>query len=184
MKNKNYKSKRALSTVVSVLIIILVTMAAIAIVWTFVRNMVIDNRDQVESCYKVESSEKVILNGLYTCYNVISTEAYDEIQISIGLGDVDIDSLIVSAMYEGSSESFTLTHDVPSTSTPNLRPYGGTWSDVETLPEQNAGKTYVLRVDDVLTGVDWIKIAPVINGKQCGVTDQIYDVSDCSLIVP
>jgi hypothetical protein len=179
MKNKNYLNKSGLSTVVSVLLIILLTMAAIAIVWTFVRNMVNENKDQVESCFKVESSEMVTLNGLYTCYD--TTTIPDNIQFSINIGDVEIDSLVVSIMYAGSSESVILTNEPIAITT--LKPYGGAFNQPVSLPGKNSGKTYALRVEDELTGIDWIKIAPIINDNQCGVTDQIYDVSDCSLIV-
>ncbi|HOC97273.1 MAG TPA: hypothetical protein PKJ54_03255, partial [Candidatus Pacearchaeota archaeon] len=62
MIGKKSKNKKALSTVVATVIIILLTMAAITIVWVFVKNIVNENKGKVESCFEVESSEKVNLN--------------------------------------------------------------------------------------------------------------------------
>ena len=47
MISKKSKNKKALSTVVATVIIILLTMAAITIVWVFTKNIVNKNKDRV-----------------------------------------------------------------------------------------------------------------------------------------
>lgn len=188
MVNKKFNNKKALSTVVATVIIILLTVAAIAIVWTFVRNMVNENKNKVESCFEVESSEKVILNPLYTCYINQTVDggdaAFEEVQFSINIADVTLESLVVAIEFGGESRSIKLNNT--PTSYANIKPYGtGTnWGEAVVLPGENSGKTYVVNFEGTsATKVDLIRIAPVINGEQCGVTDKISDVVNCNLLV-
>lgn len=167
------KNKKALSTVIATVLIILLVVVSVTIVWTFVKNM-IDERlnKEAQTCLDLETSDKVVLNGYYTCYNT----TFDEVQFSISLKDVEIDSLIVSIAMEGNSQSFTLTNN--ATSYANLRPYTGEFNDPVKLPGKNAGTTYSA---SGFTGakVDSIIISPVVNGKQCGATSEMYQVVDC-----
>ena len=167
------KNKKALSTVVATVLIILLVVVSVTIVWTFVSNIVNKNlNEEAQTCLNLETSDKVALNGYYTCYN----SSFDEVQFSISLKDVEIDSLIVSIAMEGNSQSFTLTNN--DTSYANLRPYNGNFNDPVKLPGENAGKTYSA---SGFTGakVDSIMISPVVNGKQCGATSQMYQIEDC-----
>jgi hypothetical protein len=183
-KNKLVKKKKALSTIVSTMVIILLSIVAITMVWVFVKNMIDDRIKENQSCFDVESSEKVTLNGYYTCFTHSDTLP-DEVQFSISRGDIEIEAIVVSIMTGGSAESFTISNEIPDVPTNDLKPYGSNnWADPEVLPEKNAGLTYVKRVGQEISKVDWIRIAPIINGEQCGMTDQIYDVPDCSLLVP
>lgn len=183
MKNKN---KKALSTVVATVVIILLTVAAIAIVWTFVKGMIDRNKNQVESCFNVESGEKVTLNGLYTCYEDTSTPLdgeLDQVQVSLNIADVDVEKVIISIMAGGSTKTVTLTNT--ATEYPDVAYYNGPggFEYPIRLPEKNSGRTYIIRgFAEGLDKVDWIKIAPVVNGNQCGVTDEIADLSDCALL--
>jgi FlaG/FlaF family flagellin (archaellin) len=177
------KNKKALSTVIATVLIILLTVAAIAIVWTFVKKMVDESKNKVESCFGIESSEKVTLNGLYTCYiNNSADPGLEEVQFSINIADVEIEALIVSIMAGGSSKSFTITNE--GVTDANLKYYGTSTfgEDAIKLPGKNSGRTYVARYDTTSNKVDWIGIAPVANGEQCGITDQINDISNCALL--
>jgi hypothetical protein len=166
------KNKKALSTVVATLLIILLTMVSAAILWTAIKAFLKTNIDKTD-CFDVESSDKVILNGRYTCYN----STFHEVQFSVTLGDVDIDSLIVSITMEGVSRSFTLTNDYAAN--PYLRPYKGNFNDPVKLPDKNGGLTYSASGDFTGAKIDSIQIAPVVDGKQCGATSQIYQIEDC-----
>lgn len=183
MINKKFKNKKALSTVVATVVIIMLTVAAIAIVWTFVKQMVDRNKNQVESCFNVEAGEKVTLNGLYTCYqDSDSDNDIDEVMFSLNIADVDVEEVIISIMAGGSTKTVTLTNTL--TSYPDIRPYtGGGHGVALNLPDKNSGKTYyVAGFQEGITKVDWIKVAPVVNGNQCGVTDQINDIANCDLL--
>jgi len=170
-------NKKALSTVIATVLIILLVTAATAIVWSFVNNIIKERTEGVQSCFDVEASEKVTLDGYYTCFN--PTEG--EVQFSIIIEDAEIDGLVISISAGGSSKSFTLTNE--ETVVPNLKPYKGNYEDAVKLPGKKEGNTYVAKGFIPELKVDWIKIAPVIGEKQCGASDSTYQIDDCSLFV-
>jgi hypothetical protein len=171
------KNKKALSTVIATVLIILLVLVSVAIVWKFIQNIVNPEKlDKAQSCFDATSSGKVTINDYYTCYNQTS----NEVQFSIDIKDVTIDSLVVSILVGGNSKSFTLTNN--DTIVPNLRPYKGSSGTTVKLPGKNEGKTYVAEGFEAGAGkVDWIKIAPVIAGQQCDASDETYQVDYCSL---
>ncbi len=186
MINKRLKNKKALSTVVATVVIILLTVAAIAIVWTFVKGMVDRNKNQVESCFNVEAGEKVSLNGLYTCYadrTVPSDGDFEQVLVSLNIANVNVEAVVISIMAGGSTKTVTLTNtETAYEDVANYMGPGG-FNYPLRLPDKNSGKTYnISGFTDGLQKVDWIKIAPIVNGNQCGVTDQINDVADCALL--
>ena len=170
-----FKNKRGLSTVIATVLIILLVVVSVTIVWTFVKNFVTTQTEKT-GCFEIESSDKVTLNGYYTCYN----SSNNEVQFSINIKDATIDSLIISITMAGNSRSFGLTNNY--TVDPDLRPYAGEFGQPVKLPGRNQGLTYSAKTF-VGGKVDSIAIAPVIAGKQCGATDETYDVSDCGLFV-
>jgi hypothetical protein len=170
MKKEN---KKALSTVVATVLLILLTVVAVTVVWVFINNFIKDKTDA--SCYQVETNlELVSLNEYYTCFNDTS----DEVQFSINIGDVEIDELLISILADGATKSVILTNN--DTDVPNVRYYKSTPSDVK-LPAKNAGLTYHV---GGFTGdkVDWIKIAPTVNGKACAATDTILEIVNCNML--
>ena len=167
------ENKRALSTVVATILIILLTVVSVTVVWVFIRNFLDQQTDA--SCYQVETNlELVSLNEYYTCFNSTS----DEVQFSINIKDVEIDNLLISILADGTTQSIILTNN--DTVIPNVRYYKSAPSAVK-LPAKNAGLTYNV---GGFTGdqVDWIKIAPTINGKACAATDTINSVVSCSIL--
>lgn len=170
------KKNKGLSTVIATVLIILLVTISIGIVWKFISNIV--NPDELEkahSCFDVESSNTVTINGYYTCYNKTS----NNVQFSINIEDVDIDGLVVTILTSGNSKSFTLTNE--NTTSANLKPYGGQYSTNVTLPGKNEGKTYVAQGFGEISKVDSIKIAPIVDGKQCGQSDATYQIDECYL---
>lgn len=173
-----YKNKKALSTVIATVLLILLVLVTTTMVWVSVRNFIKPQMEK-QKCFDVESSNKITLNDYYTCYNFTNN---NEVQFSISMADVEIDSLVVTILVGGNSRSFTLTNNY--TTPEDLKPYRGNYGDQLKLPGKNEGKTYVARGFETSTGkVDWIKIAPVLGDKQCGPSDEIYQVENCNLFV-
>ena len=169
------KNKKGLSAIIATVLIILLVTAATAIVWAFVNNIINDQTEGVQSCFEVESGEKVILNDYYTCFD----SDRKEVRFSITIADAEIDSLLVSIAAGGTSKSFTLNNtEVVVT---NLRPYQGINGEAVNLPGQNEGKTYVAEGFSLESSIDSIKIAPIIGEKQCGMSDSTYSIEDCTL---
>jgi hypothetical protein len=170
------KNKKGLSSVIATVLIILLVVSSVAIVWAFVKNFMDSRTKSTQSCFDVESSEKVTINNYYTCYN----STIGEVQFSINIEDAEIDSLVISILAGGNSKSFTLNNTAVGFS--NLRPYRGNYLDVVKLPGKNEGLTYVARGFDIGAKTDWIKIIPTIDGEQCGASDETLKVDSCVIL--
>jgi len=167
-------NKKALSTVVATVLLILLTVVAVTVVWVFVNSFIKNQTDA--SCYQVETNPGLVtLNEYYTCFNSTS----DEVQFSINIGETEIDNLLISVLSEGATKTIILTNN--DTVIPDVRYYKSLPGAVK-LPAKNAGLTYHF---GGFTGdkIDWIKIAPTVNGKACEATDTINSVVNCNILV-
>ncbi len=161
------KNRKAMSGVVTAVIMIGLVMVAAVIVWTVVRNIIQDRLEGVESCFGIY--EKVTINSRYTCYD------NPNFQFSISIKDIEVDSIIVSISGAGTSNSYTLTNQNQTIS--GLVPYPSGSGEV-ILPEKNAGLTYV--ASGFSEKPDLIQIAPVIDGQQCEVSASLSEIDMCS----
>ena len=170
------ESKRGISGVIAMVIMVALVLAVIAIVWVVVNNLIEDEIESSESCFGI--FDKVIIENSYTCYN----DTGQEIQFSINIGDIDVDEILVRVSGAGTTKSFSLSSGVQETFLKNYlnTSYGGGL----VFPGKNAGRTYVL--DMVLADLsgtpDLMEIAPIINEKQCGVSDTLSEFDDCELL--
>lgn len=160
--------KRGLSGVITTLLLVTLSLVAIAIVWVTINNLLSDQLENVESCLGI--SEKVELNRLYTCYN----NTLDNFQFSINIKDVDVNSVVVSISGGGTTTSYTLTNSSDSIS--GLGPYPSGSGNV-VLPGKNSGLTYVS--SDFSSAPDLINIAPVVGSNRCEVSDSIVEIYSC-----
>lgn len=183
------KNKKALSTVVSTLLIILLVVVSVAIVWTTVRNF-IHNQTEKTKCFDVETGDKVMINDYYTCYRDIGNDGdIDEVQFSIELTDANIDGLVVSMLFGGPSGGESRSFIIPkiadfvveNPTTIYPYPYNPGNPTVRiSLPDKNSAKTYVaVGFANGYQYMDWIKIAPIVETNQCGMSDQIYEIQEC-----
>lgn len=170
------KSKKGVSGVVAMVILIALVLAAVAIVWVVVNNIVETGIEGSESCFGI--FDKITIENSYTCYNDTS----HELQFSINIGDIQVDKILVAVASAGSTKSFSLSSGVQEIYLKNYP--DGLYNAALLFPGKNAGKTYVLDMDDaVLSGSpDFLEIAPIINEKQCGVSDTLSEFDDCALL--
>ena len=160
------KNKKGLSGIVAAVIMIALVMVIGGIVWTVVTNLVSEQLEDAGTCLDVLG--KVNINDQYTCYNTST----NEVLISIGVGDLDVEKIIIAV----SSESASNSHELTETSQDiDLKNYDGT-SGVK-MPGKNSGLTYRLSGERP----DSIKVIPVISGKQCDVTDSTSSITSCQL---
>lgn len=171
------KNKKGLSAVVAMLLLVLLVITATMIVWNSISNLVRDKTERAQTCFEVGLSEKIRINEDYTCYN--TTDVLNKkVQFSIGLGDIEIDSLLVSISSGGNSKSFTLTNS--ESNIPGLVNYPDGSNNIK-LPPKNGGRTYV--AEGFGSGeIDSIKIAPTIDGTFCDVADTITQIDDCGIL--
>jgi len=163
------KSKKGISGIVASVILIALVIASVTIVWKVVQGMISSKLKQSSSCFDI--MDKVTL-GAYTCFN----SSGNEILFEIDVADINLDKVVVLVSGKGTTKSYTITNEEQEL---GLLSYPNREKSVK-LPGENAGLTYI--INDSAESPDLIKISPVINNNQCGVSDFITEIGSCSLI--
>ena len=172
------KNKKGLSTVIATLLMILLVMVATSIIWGSISKLVKDKTEKSKSCFDIGLSEKIRINEEYTCYNT-EDALNKKVQFSITLGDIEIESLLISISAGGNSKSYTLTNSEVNVF--GLVNYPDGSNNVK-LPPKNGGLTYVAE-GFTADEVESIKIAPTIDEALCDVADTITQIVDCNVLV-
>jgi len=175
-KRFHYKAskKKGLSAIVTTVLLIALSLAAVVVVWTVVNNTIKTQISNSESCFG--NYNKIEINRQYTCYERISSTNYNLI-FSISIGDIDVDKVVVSVSSEGVVKSYTLTNTPESIT--GLRMYPSGLADVN-LSNKNGGLSY--NATGFEGKIDSIKIAPYISGTLCDTADSVTDIQDCALM--
>jgi hypothetical protein len=163
-----FKNKLGVSTVVATMIVVALTVVIGGIVWGIVSNLVEDKLTEGEACFGV--LDQVQLNNDYTCYNSTT----DRMQFSINVGDIEIDEILVSVSFAGTSKSETLNKT--SQIFDDIKNYPSR-SDGIKIPDKNAGLTYFY--DGITSFPSSIGIIPIIKGEKCGSSDTIHQIDNC-----
>ena len=163
------KNKKALSGVISAIILIGLAMVLVAIVWGVVNGILKSKLDEAQSCFGI--FEKVDLESKNMCfYN--STK---ELHIYVSVGDIDIDGMLISVMGNGTAKSFNIPGNYSY-----VRDYSGLYSEETTLPEKNSGLTYVFNATEGgIQDPSSVQVAPIVSEKQCDVSDSVSPVDKC-----
>jgi flagellin-like protein len=162
------KNKRGISEIITTVILIGLVLALVAVVWVVVNNLVKGKLQSSQSCFG--NLNQITINTQYTCYNTTS----HEFDFSIERGDIDIDKIVVSV---SSSATATVKGYTLPGNYSDVKMYGGNYSTPSNLPMKNSGVTYV--TNDFSSAPDSVKIAPVISGNQCDVSDQLNQIESC-----
>ncbi|MBT96784.1 MAG: hypothetical protein QF567_02720 [Candidatus Pacearchaeota archaeon] len=164
--------KKGLSGVVATIILVLLVLVAVGIVWGAIRGIINEKIDIVNSCFG--NFEKATINSQYTCYNSSS----NEFRFSIDIKDTEIDKLLISISGRNETKSF----EIPQLGSSLIRNYNGNYNEDIKLPGKNAGLTYVANISKV-GKPSLIKIAPIIGGNQCEISDSLSEIDDCILLI-
>ena len=169
------RGKKAISGVVTAVILIALAIAIVAIVWVVVNNLVQEELDEAGSCFEIFN--KVTINPRFTCHN----DTGNELQFSVSVGDIDVDEALVSVAGQGTTRSFTLSSVAGPVT--NIVTYPDRETSVQ-LPGKNSGLTYILDLTAAgFSGVPTaIEIAPKVGGNQCDVSDSLGQIDDCQLL--
>lgn len=158
-----------MSDVVTTVILVAVSLAAIVLVWTFVSSMVKKQIKTSESCFG--NYDKISINRYYTCYETVGS-AY-RLKFSLSVGDVNVDKIITLISSGGATKSYTLTNEEKAVTGLTMSPSG---TQVK-LPGKNGGLTYL--TEEFSSKIDLIQIVPVIGGTQCEVADSVSEIEPC-----
>jgi len=160
-------SKKAMSAVIALMVLILIVIAGTVIIWRVLTKTVDESLSEAKSCYDVLG--KISVNSEYTCYDGVN----DEMHISAEVGDIDIDSLFIVITYEDSSTSFELTNEL--TTVANLLSY--TRANQVKAPSKNSGLTYI--ATNIVESPSSIELAPMVGGNLCS-GETFTDIGFCS----
>lgn len=176
MINMEKKYKKGISGVVATVMLIALVLVMVSIVWFMVNGIIEGRTEQASSCFKVVAGNNVFINREYTCIQG------DELRISVGIGDLEVDGILVSISDESNTKSFKLEDG----SSFNYVKYlsGDNYGESVDVPGLNSGKTY--SVDLSILGIenpDIIRISPEIEENQCEVSDSVYEIPLCSILL-
>ncbi|NPE26504.1 hypothetical protein HNV12_00700 [Methanococcoides sp. SA1] len=154
--------KKGISAIVATVLIILITVAAVTIIWAAIIPMINNQLDRGIVC--LDAVQQITLKeGGYTCKpdgNSVS------LQIKHGSEDIDLADIQVLVSAGGSTDSYSLI-DPATTTSPALM-------TVDLLPGPNEEKAYVIDTSAVTGIIDKIEIAPIVT---VGNTQETCDVS-------
>jgi len=154
----NKKNKKGLSAIVATVLIILVTVAGVAIVWAAVIPMLNNQLKTGTQCFDAESQIALLDEG-YTCDN--SSDGNVSLHVERGPKEFDLVGIQVLVSQGGNTESFTI-------------------DNITLMPGANEGRVYV--VNPSVNGSEQVQIAPIIavgnTESICGVTSTVV-LRDC-----
>lgn len=164
--------KKGVSGIIATVLLIGIAVIAVSMIWVVVNNLIREKTDTANACFG--NFGKVEINRLYTCYNSSS----GNLHFSLKIGDIDVDSVLVAVLGEGTTKSFEILNSSSTISGVTNYPDGS--SSVQ-LPSKNAGLTYIydLTGQGFLEVPDRVEISPTIDGEQCEVSDFVYGIENC-----
>ena len=137
------KNKKAISAVVATVLIILITVAAVTIIWAAIIPMINNKLSKGTTCLDAVS-QLTIENKGYTCLDGNNLK----IQIGHGATDVDLADIQVLVYASGNTQSFDLVKD-------------GIVNNVSDLPKANEEKTFTITPTNA-SAVDSVSLAPIV----------------------
>jgi len=173
------RHKKALSGVVTALLLVLLSVVLVGMVWAVIQNLV-KNELPEQEC--INAFEKVTLDSGLTCYLGGAGDT-KEMQFSINVADMSVEKLLITIGGEGASKSV----EIPSVSAviADVKPYGAayTYQNAIVAPGKNSGLTYIYNLTaGGFTGAPtYVKVTPYIGGEACSTSDQVTEIEACPL---
>ncbi|MFH1521798.1 MAG: LamG domain-containing protein [archaeon] len=149
------QNKRGISAVVATVLIILITVAAVAIIWAAIIPMIKTNLELGTAC--LEADILIDAGSGYTCYD--AENKIVAVQVKKGANEVNISKIEFLLDSEGTSRKITKLFDLSS----------------------NIGKTFYLIADEDTEGVSIAPVIKISNKEEvCDISSNIK-LSKCSL---
>jgi len=161
--NNISKNKKAISAVVATVLIILITVAAVTIIWAAVIPMISNKLESGTVCLDAVSQIQLLDEG-YTC------KASDGRNVSIQVKhlskDFKLSDIQVLVSAGGNTKMFKVSND-----TSTIIPIGTSIP----MPGVNEEKVYVINTSSIMGTITDVQIAPIVS---TGNTQEICDVSN------
>jgi flagellin-like protein len=173
----NMNSKRGVSAVVATVLIIMITVAAVGIIWAAIIPMVRNSLDKGTACFDAQSDVSLITDGGYTCFN----KSAGNISLQVKKGpNTKVTLVAVQALVFIGGNS--VTYRVNSSNTLSVMAGTNGYGIVGSLPSNNEFKTVNIWDNGSMMsgsintslGVTKVKIAPVVT---VGKTEEICEAT-------
>ncbi|HOW37191.1 MAG TPA: hypothetical protein PLK34_03000 [Candidatus Pacearchaeota archaeon] len=173
------KNKSGVSEVITTLLLVLLTMALLAVVYMVLRPYIENQLRKSGSCFQV--ADKVKLNDLSTCQNAST----GDVLFFIEVGETKaLTKILVVISSDTTSDSIEITNIPQQIS--NLEYYDGTTNVA--IPGENSGILYVYHWGDFgYTGSGKgipkeISLVPMVGQDDCAIADSINLIDPCSVV--
>jgi len=165
--------KKGISTVVATVLIILITVAAVTIIWSAVVPMIRENLEGGSACLDAVSQISIVGTQGYTCVTSDGTVGVIKVQIkrgAKGFNLADIQMIVTTA--EGDTHSSYLLDDEDDL-----------WGEntLEDLPGQNEEKVFTSGEIEEFDGAERISIAPLVGS---GASKNPCEISSSFDLIP
>ncbi len=162
-------NKKGISAIVATVLIILITVAAVTIIWAAIIPMISNQLESGTICLDAVSQIQLVDAG-YTCWD--GSGDYVSFQVKHGAKDFVLNDIQVLISAGGSTTPFSLVND-----TTTIKPTGNAAALFNALPGSNEEKVFRINTSSEfgVTGtVDKIQIAPVV---KVGASEETCDIS-------
>jgi flagellin-like protein len=184
--NKMMNDKRGISALVATVLLILITVAAVGIIWVAVRPMVSVNLQSSQACSDAAMSLKVDSTSGYTFFNTASNET--NVMVSRGADTLNLAGLQIVASGASGTNAFEIRQGANKT---NVRlsgdlHYAGNFTDAD-IPVSNGAVTYILDTSS-MGRPDKVAVSAIVKSgsseKLCGPSAAVTLVDSTSENIP
>ncbi|MEM2956530.1 MAG: hypothetical protein QW041_03090 [Candidatus Pacearchaeota archaeon] len=148
---------KAISDLITIVILILVTITMAGMIYVFVVPMIEENMEKTQKCFDVKLE---ILAGEDTCYDAIRKE----IKIEIARGEKDVELTGIQILISGREKIWggVIRNN---TVTANVREYAGSYNNVLSLPGKSEARVYVINANAINVYPENVAVTPIIKLK-------------------
>lgn len=167
------KKRKAVSALVATVLLILITVAAVGIIWGAIMPMLNRAMEMGQACLNARLT--IDTTSGYTCYKSTTTEA----MIMVGRGAEEFDLAGMNIMVSGGGQSRTFlikngTAVQASGINVGVKMVGGPNPLTIDIPRPNEERTYILFIGTNLSSIEEVKVAPL---AKVGNTERTCDIS-------
>lgn len=179
------KNKKAVSTLVATVLLILITVAAVGIIWGAIMPMLNSAMEMGQACLNARLTIDTVSG--YTCYKTSSRET--QVMINRGAEEFNLAGIRVMISGGGRSKTLEIATDQNKNVTRMISDVNYTVTAItlfaaSDLPSVNEDRTYIVNNSDIsvgLTTVEEVKVAPI---AKVGNTEKVCDISSRVTLTP
>jgi len=170
------KSKKGVSPLIATILLILISIIAIASIFAFVVPFVKDMLEESKECFNIPEQISIIDSSVYTCFN--NDKSKIGVSVKRSSEEVEIGGFKISVKGKDASNTDTaVIVEIKQGEFPTDA-YMLDGSQPPVLPGRGEEKTYVITLNDVTP--EKVVIAPIsAKGELCNVADEV-EIPLCS----